>query len=65
MRRPSHSCDSASRRRTAAIIRSDGREAIKMKPAIALALLLVAIVAPLGGAAYAEPNTDDVIEQAP
>jgi len=36
-----------------------------MKPVIALALLLVAIVAPLGGAAYAEPNTDDVIEQAP
>jgi len=36
-----------------------------MKHVITLALLLVAIVAPLAGAAYAEPNTDDVIEQAP
>jgi hypothetical protein len=36
-----------------------------MKHMLTLALLLVALVASLGSAAYAEPNTDDVIEQAP
>jgi len=45
----------------------DGREAIKMKRAIFLALLFVAILAPLAGAgaAYADLKSDEAIEQAP
>jgi hypothetical protein len=36
-----------------------------MKRAIFLALMLLGILAPMAGSAYAEPNTDEVIEQAP
>ena len=36
-----------------------------MNRAIFLALMLIVIIAPLAGSAHAEPNTDEVIEQAP
>lgn len=36
-----------------------------MNRAIFLALMLIVIIAPEAGSAHAEPNTDEVIEQAP
>ena len=36
-----------------------------MNRAIVLALMLIVMIAPLAGSAQAEPNTDEVIEQAP
>ncbi len=36
-----------------------------MNRAIFLALMLIVMTAPLAGSAQAEPNTDEVIEQAP
>jgi len=41
------------------------REGITMNRAIVLALMLIVMIAPLAGSAQAEPNTDEVIEQAP
>jgi len=56
---------SASRWHVSVIVRGDRREGGQMKRAIFVALMLVAMLAPLAGVAHADLRSDEAIEQAP
>jgi len=56
---------SASAGHTPVIVRGERREVTQMKRAIFFALMLMAVLAPLAGNAYADVKSDEAIVQAP